>query len=152
MYLNLFMCLHVVCVLTILVMPWFLHPEKSVAKKQMTTSVANPKEIISNANAAEEISSINCDTNLNETKTLHLSNQKHHPYTNGYKTIKPPVLVRSHSTGNGALPTRNDRNHLLFDSEVDMRRFNQQMDHNGGGSLHQRITAGSFMHHIDAKF
>lgn len=145
MYLNLIMCLHVVCVLTIITMPRFLRAERPVANKQSTTSV-DYKEIVSN-----ETLPLNCDTNLNETKPL-LTIHKHLPYSNGHKTIPvtTPVLARSHSLADGTLPL-NDRN-LLFDSDVDMRRFNEQLDRNGGGSLHQRITAGSFMHHIDAKF
>lgn len=152
MYLNLFMCLHVVCVLTILIMPRFLRSEKSVANQKSTTSV-DSKENVSNDIKGLETLPPNCDTNLNETKPL-LNLRQQSPYTNGHKTIPfgtPPVLVRSHSMADGSLECSNDR-HLLFDSDVDMRRFNEQLNHNGGGSLHQRITSGSFMHHIDAKF
>lgn len=151
MYLNLFMCLHVVSALTILTMPRFLRSEQSVANQKSITNI-DSKETNSNANLAEETLPPNCDTNLNETKPTRLTLRKHLPYTNGHKTIPfaPPVLVRSHSLAEGTLP-RNDRN-LLFDSDMEMRHFNDQLDRNRGGSLHQRITAGSYMHHIDAKF
>lgn len=154
MYLNLFMCLHVVSVLTIVAMPRFLSAEKppvAISAAAEAISIADPpKENVSRdvraAATTRETLPLNCDTSLNEKMPPFISRSP--LYTSGPKTM--PTLMRSRSTE--AAMTSPERS--LFDSDADRIRFNEKMEHNGGGALHQRITAGSFMHHghVDAKF
>lgn len=139
------MCLHAVCALTIVAMPRFLRSDQSsssagVAKNTRTD--VQTKEI-----PAPETLPPNCDSIIKQTTWRAAPT----PFGNRHKTIEfaqPAVLVRSHSTA----ATNDDRNRSLFVTDSDMMRFNGRLVRNGGGALHQRITAGAYMQHVDAKF
>lgn len=145
MYLKLFMCLHLVAVLTIVAMPIFMSGERRDANRINPTQLnVKSKEIDSNASQPLE-KHTNCDTNFN---VANIHNHAFHPHVNGRSHT--PIETSSSSDNRN----NRDNSNRLFESNADLLQFNNQLERNGGGSLHQRITANSFMHHghIDAKF